>query len=118
MSLKRLKTNDEVVVLSGKDKGKRGRVVRVLNKSDKVLVEGVNLITRHLKRNPQNPQAGGRQEKPAPIAACKVMLWSDESKAGVRVRVAGEGRDKRRVSVKTGKPISAGGRAKEKKAQK
>jgi large subunit ribosomal protein L24 len=81
-------------------------------------VEGVNIVTRHLKRNPQNPQAGGRQEKPAAIHSSKVMIWSDESKSGVRVRVAGEGRKKRRVSAKSGKPISASGRSKEKRAPK
>ena len=118
MGLSRLKTNDEVVVIRGKDKGKRGRVIRVFTKSDKVLVEGVNMVVRHLKRNPQNPEAGGRKERPAPIAACKVQPWSDDQEKGVRVRVEGEGRTKRRVAAQGGKPLSAAGRSKERKATK
>lgn len=117
MALARLKTNDEVVVISGKDRGKRGRVLRVLRKSDKVLVEGVNIVTRHLRRNPQNPQSGGRQEKPAPIPACKVMLWSDEAKRGVRVRAEGSGKAKQRIAAQGKKPIGSPARGSKKPAK-
>jgi len=115
MSLARLKQNDEVIVIRGKDKGKRGRVLRILKAKDRVVVEGVNVVVRHLKRNPQNPQAGGRQERPAPIHASNVMLWSDQESKGVRIRVEGVGSEKRRVSSQ-GTVLTATGKAKEKKA--
>jgi large subunit ribosomal protein L24 len=107
----RIRTNDEVVVLAGRDRGKRGKVLRVLLKKDRVVVEGVNVITRHLKRRPQNPQAGGRVQRPAPIHVSNVALWSGADGRAVRVRMQGEGREKIRVSAKSGEPIRAGGKA-------
>ncbi|MAG57567.1 MAG: 50S ribosomal protein L24 [Planctomycetes bacterium] len=115
MSLARIKQNDEVIVIRGKDKGKRGRVLRVLRIKKRVVVEGVNIVTRHLKRNPQNPQAGGRQERPAPIDASNVMPWSDSDSKAVRVHTEGTGRDKRRVSS-AGSALTTAGKAREKKA--
>ena len=109
----KIRTNDEVVITKGKDRGKRGKVLRVINKKDKVVVEGCNVMTKHLRRNPQNPQAGGRVQRPAPIPVSNVMLWSASDQRGVRVRVQGTGRDKTRVSVKSGAAI--GGSAKEKR---
>ena len=117
MSLTRIKDNDDVLVIRGKDKGKRGRVLRVLRAKNRVVVEGVNIIVRHLKRNPQNPQAGGRQERSAPIHISNVMPWSDADGKAVRVHSDGAGREKHRVSS-TGKVLSAAGKAKEKKAQR
>ena len=95
----RIRTQDEVVVTTGRDKGKRGRVLSILTKKGKVVVEGVNIVTRHLKRNPANPAAGGRTEKPAPIPMSKVMLWSPSDSKGVRVRMSGTGREKHRVAA-------------------
>jgi len=106
----KIKTHDEVVVIAGKDKGKHGRVVRVLKDENKVVVEGVNTVVRHLRRNPQNPQEGGRVTRAAPIHVSNVMLWSPDEGKGVRVRYEGEGRKKTRVSVSSGKPLSAPGR--------
>lgn len=106
----RIRTNDEVVVLAGRDRGKRGKVLRVLRKKGRVVVEGVNVVTRHLKRRPQSPQAGGRVQRPAPIHVSNVALWSAGDGRGVRVRVEGEGRQKVRVSARSGEPIRAGGR--------
>jgi len=103
----RIRTGDEVVVISGRDKGKRGRVLRVLTDKNRVVVEGVNIVTRHLKRNPQNPAASGRVQRPAPISASKVMPWSQGDKKGVRVRFAGTGRDKKRLATKSGAELVA-----------
>jgi len=103
----KIRTNDEVVVLRGKDRGKRGRVLSVHPKNGKVVVEGVNIITKHLRRNPQNPQAGGRIQRPAPIAASSVAIWSDAEGRGVRVRTATVDGKKTRVSSRTGKPVGA-----------
>ena len=74
MSLNKLhvKKGDTVVVLSGKDKGKQGKVIEALPKKDKVVVEGVNKVKRHTKPNQKAPQ-GGIITKEAPMHACKVM---------------------------------------------
>ena len=68
-----VKKGDTVVVLSGKDKGKQGKVIQALPKKNKVVVEGANQIKRHTKPNQQNPQ-GGIITKEAPLQASNVML--------------------------------------------
>ena len=75
MSLAKLnvKKGDTVVVLSGKDKGKQGKVIEALPKKGKVVVEGINKVKRHTKPNVKAPQ-GGILVKEAPMHACKVML--------------------------------------------
>jgi large subunit ribosomal protein L24 len=108
----KIRSNDDVVVIAGKDKGKRGRVLRIDRVKGKVVVEGVNIITRHLKRNPQNPQAGGRVQRPAPIHVSNVMVWADAEGKGVRVGWSGTGRERTRVAKGSGKPIQAAGRKK------
>lgn len=115
MATQRIKVGDEVVISAGKDKGKRGRVLQILKAKDRVVVEGVNTITRHLKRNPRNPSEGGRQERSAPIHLSNVMPWSDKDGKGVRVRSEGEGRAKHRISSKSGATLTAAGKAKAKK---
>lgn len=90
---KKIRTNDLVEVRSGKDKGKRGNVVRVLPEKNKVIVEGLNIIKRHTKaRPPANPQAAARQqpsggviEREAPIHISNVALVSPTSDKPVRV---------------------------------
>jgi len=68
-----VKKDDTVVVLSGKDKGKEGKVIQALPKKGKVVVEGVNKVKRHTKPNQKAPQ-GGILTKEMPMPACKVML--------------------------------------------
>ena len=67
-----IKKDDLVVVLSGKDKGKQGKILTVLPKESKVIVEGVNVVTKHKKPTSQTDQ-GGIVKKEAPIYACKVQ---------------------------------------------
>ena len=75
---------DEVVVVSGEDKGKISKVLEVYPKNGKILVEGVNMVKRHTRA--QGPgQEGEIVEKEAPIYAAKVMLWDDENKKASRV---------------------------------
>jgi large subunit ribosomal protein L24 len=107
----KIRTNDEVIVIAGRDRGKRGRVLRVITNKDRVVVEGVNVVTRHLKRRTDNPQAGGRVQRPAAIHVSNVALWSAADGRGVRVHMKGEGREKTRVSAKSGEAIRAGGKA-------
>ena len=70
----KIRRDDEVVVLAGKDKGKTGKVVSVLNESSKLIVEGVNLVKKHQKANPQAGIAGGVVEKEAPIHVSNVAI--------------------------------------------
>ena len=81
--MNRIKKGDQVVVTAGKDKGKRGDVVRVLG--DKVVVSNINIIKRHTKPNPQANQPGGVIEREAPIDASNVMLFNPASGKGERV---------------------------------
>jgi len=84
--MQRLQRGDTVVVISGKYKGKQGRVKRVLLDDDKVIVEGINLVKRHTKPNARNQQ-GGIVEKEAPLFACKVMPIDPKTGKGTRVKV-------------------------------
>ena len=84
--MNRLRVGDRVRVISGKDKGKEGRVSKVLLEADKVVVEGLNMIKRHTKPSPANQQ-GGIIEREAALSACKVMPIDPESGKPTRVRV-------------------------------
>lgn len=80
----RIKTGDEVVISTGKDKGKRGKVTKLVG-DDKVLVEGVNVVKKHQKPNPQAGTPGGIVEKEMPIHISNVMLYNPASQKGDRV---------------------------------
>ena len=100
----RVKKGDTVVVIAGKDKGKKGTVVKVMPKANRVLVEGVNVITKHQKPSAMNPQ-GGIINKEAPIRISNVMPLDPETGKGTRVRFEVKDGKKVRVSVKSGKEI-------------
>ena len=89
-----IRKNDNVVVMTGKDRGKRGRVVRVVPDKNRVLVEGVNLVKRHTKANPQRNVKGGVVEREAPLHASNVQLVCPECGKPTRIgrRVLGDGR--------------------------
>ena len=80
----RVKKDDTVVVIAGKDKGKKGKVVAVLPKQDKVVVEGVNIITKHQKPTAINPQ-GGIINKEAPIHVSNVAFYDSKSKSAAKL---------------------------------
>ncbi len=101
----KIKTGDTVVVISGEDKGEKGRVMAVYPKKNRVLIEGINKVTRHQKPNARM-QTGGIFEKEAPVHVSNVMLWDDKSKSGTRVRLERADGNVKRVSVKSGKVIS------------
>ena len=102
--MNRIKKGDQVVVIAGKDKGKRGDVVRVAG--DKVVVSNINVIKRHTKPNPQAGQPGGVIEREAPIHISNVMLFNPASGKGERVgfKVLEDGR-KLRVFRSSGESI-------------
>jgi len=84
--MKRIRKGDQVVVLSGRDKGRRGAVVRVLEGAA-VLVENLNRVKRHTKANPQANQPGGIIEKEMPLPIGKVAIWNPGAKKGDRVGI-------------------------------
>ena len=94
--MQRVSVGDEVLVISGNEKGKRGKVTRVLKERGAVLVEGINQVKRHLKATPQ--RGGGILEVEAPIALSKVMPIDPTSGKGTRVKYA----------VKDGKKVRRG----------
>jgi large subunit ribosomal protein L24 len=84
--MRKIRKGDDVVVLAGKDKGKRGKIVRVLP-NDRVVVENVNVIKRQTRPNPQRGQAGGIVEKEASVHASNVALFNPVSGRGDRVGI-------------------------------
>lgn len=96
-----VKKGDQVEVLSGKDKGARGEVLRALPSEGKVVVEGVAIVKRHTKPNQLNQQ-GGIVEKPAAIDVSNVALVCPSCGKATRVGHEGTGKDKKRVCKKCG----------------
>jgi large subunit ribosomal protein L24 len=80
-----IRKNDQVVVRAGKDRGKRGRVLMVIADKNRVVIEGVNIIKRHTKANPQKNIKGGIIEREAPIHASNVMLVCPDTSKPTRV---------------------------------
>jgi large subunit ribosomal protein L24 len=98
----RLKKEDQVVVIAGKDKGARGKVLKVLRDRDRVIVEGVNRVKRH-QRPTQNMPQGGIIEKEMPIHVSNVMLLDTKEDKPTRVRFqVGDDGKKVRVAARSG----------------
>jgi large subunit ribosomal protein L24 len=94
----RLRKNDQVEILSGKDAGKRGKVLQVLPEKNRVLVQGVNFIKRHTRPNPQRQIKGGIAEREAPLHVSNVMVVCGE--CGKRTRIGSQRmEDGRKVRV-------------------
>ena len=103
MAAAKIRKGDQVVVLSGKDKGRTGTVMRVMPKDGKVVVDGINVAARHRKPSQVNPQ-GGIDRSPAPMAISKVAVAGKDGKP-TRVRFEEKDGRKVRVAVKTGETI-------------
>jgi large subunit ribosomal protein L24 len=99
-----LKRNDLVVVISGVHVGRQGRVLRVLRDTDQVLVQGVNLRYKHLRRSQKNPQ-GGRIRKEAPLHVSKVQLVDPKTNQPTRVGFRTDGGRKVRYARRSGEPV-------------
>ena len=100
----KIKKGDSVVVLSGKDKGRTGTVTQVMPKEGKLIVEGINVITRHNKPTQLNPQ-GGIERTPAPMHISKVAVADPKDGTPTRVRFEEKDGKKVRVAVKSGETI-------------
>jgi len=105
MAAQKIKKGDTVVILSGKDKGKTGEVTRVMPKEGKLVVGGVNIITRHKKPNQVDPN-GGLERREAPLYASKVAIADPKDGKPTRVRfeTAKDGK-KVRVATRSGEKI-------------
>ena len=84
--MNKLKQNDLVVVLAGKDKGKTGEITRILD-NDRVFVSGINMVKRHTKGNPQAGQPGGIMEKEAPLHISNIAIFNRDSGKADRVGI-------------------------------
>ncbi len=85
--MRKIKKGDEVIVIAGKDKGRRGQVIRVLTDADKVVVQNVNIAKRHTRPNPQKGIAGGIVEKEMPIHISNVAIYNAKTGKGDRVGI-------------------------------
>ena len=84
MAMRKIRKGDQVVILAGRDKGKRGAVLRVL-KDDRVVVENLNMVKRHTKPNPQRGEAGGILDKEMPMHVSNVALYNADTGKADRV---------------------------------
>ncbi len=99
----KIKKNDTVVVISGKDKGKRGKVLVVMPKENRIIVQGVNMQTKHAKAKQSAPAEIRKQE--GPIDVSNVMYYESKAKAPTRIGYKVENGKKVRVSKKTGQVL-------------
>lgn len=99
-----LKRNDLVVVISGIHKGSQGRVLRIIREKGQVVVQGVNLRYKHLRRSQKNPQ-GGRVQKEAPLPASKIQIVDPKTNQPTRIGFRMEGGRKVRFAKKSGEAI-------------
>ena len=96
-----IKKNDQVMIITGADKGRTGRVLRLLPDKNRVVVEGINRVWKHVRPSQRNPQ-GGRIQKDAPIHLSNVQLLDPTSGKPTRVRFKDDGTAKRRIAVRGG----------------
>ena len=101
----KIRRDDEIIVLAGKDKGKQGKVVKVIPASNRVIVEGVNLIKKHQKPNPQLGVTGGIVEKEASIHVSNVAIFNPATGKADRVGFRIEGEKKVRFFKSNGQVI-------------
>ena len=101
----RVRTDDEVVVISGKDRGKTGRVLRVDPVKERVFVDGLNIVKRHQRPTPGTNQPGGVIEKPGPIHISNVALVDPKDGKPTRTRVEDRDGKRVRVGVRSGEVI-------------
>lgn len=87
MNMRKIKKGDEVIVIAGKDKGKKGVVQAVLTKGEMLLVEGINTAKKHVRANPNSGERGGIVIKTLPIRSSNVMLHDSTSQKGGRVGI-------------------------------
>lgn len=98
-----IKKDDTVVVITGKDKGKKGKVLKAMPKDDKIIVEGINIQTKHQKQTRKVRSEIKHQE--GPIHVSNVMFYDNKAKAPTKIGYKIDGDKKKRISKKTGAVI-------------
>ncbi len=104
----RIRKNDQIKVIAGRDRGKTGRVLNVDHKKGKLLVEGIMLVKRHTRPNPSRQIKGGIAERESPIAVSNVMMLTSggvPTRIGTRVEGSGDSARRVRVARKTGEVL-------------
>ena len=101
MAFAHIKTGDQVVVVSGREKGKRGKVLRMLTKKDRVVVERINMVKRHVKPSQKHPQ-GGVVEKEGSIHLSNVRLYCQKCDAARRIKAVEKDGQKIRACANCG----------------
>ena len=101
----KIRRDDQVIVISGKDRGKTGKVLRVDPKAERVFVEGLNIVKRHSKPRPGTTDPGGVVEKEGPIHISNVMLLDPQDNKPTRVSISREDGQRFRVARASGKKL-------------
>ena len=104
--MSKIKRDDEVIILAGKDKGKRGKVRKVLT-DNRVVVSGINIVKKHTRPNPQMGVAGGIVEREAPIQVSNVAIYNPSTSKADRVGYKVDGDTKVRIFKSSGEAIDA-----------
>ena len=99
-----IKKDDQVIVLAGADKGKTGKVLKVLRDKERVIVEGIHMVSKSTKPSAANPQ-GGIIKQEAPIHISNVSLIDPKSGQATRIRIEREGKTVKRIAKKSGEEI-------------
>ena len=99
-----IKKDDQVIVLAGADKGKTGKVLKVLRDKERVIVEGIHMVSKSTKPSAKNPQ-GGIIKQEAPIHISNVSLIDPKSGKATRIRIEREGKNVKRIAKKSGEEI-------------
>ena len=104
--MSKIKRDDEVIILAGKDKGKRGKVRKVMT-DNRVVVSGINMVKKHTKPNPQMGVAGGIVEREAPIQVSNVAIYNPATSKADKVGYKVDGDTKMRIFKSSGEAIDA-----------
>ena len=104
--MNKIRKGDEVVVIAGKDKGRRGTVLQILD-NERVLIEGINIAKKHTKPNPNQGIEGGIVDREMPLDISNVLVFNPKTKKGDRggIRVSDDGKTKERVFKSSGEVV-------------
>ena len=104
--MNKIKKGDQVIVISGRDKGKTGAVLQIMT-DGRALVNDINLVKKHTKPNPMAGVTGGILQKEAPIQMSNVAIFNPSTSKADKIRIEGEGKDKHRVFKSDGTKVDA-----------
>lgn len=104
--MNKIRKGDQVIVITGRDKGKTGEVLQIMT-DGRALVNDVNLVKKHTKPNPMAGVTGGILSKEAPIQLSNVAIYNPKTSKADKVRIEGEGKDKHRVFKSDGSKVDS-----------